>query len=186
MSTERYDVVIMAAAMRRWRDVRTARPGSVAMIDARSGRHRPNRGCVPKKVWSPPRALDDARAQHHGITVGAPSLDWAALIAREKQLIAGIPDGLAASMARRGVEVIHGSGKFVGPSTVQVGDRTLEAAHIVIATGSKPRHLAIPGADLLAISDDVLADPVLPRDVVFIGGGVIALEFSHVYARAGG
>ncbi|TIX45233.1 MAG: NAD(P)/FAD-dependent oxidoreductase, partial [Mesorhizobium sp.] len=54
-----------------------------------------------------------------------------------------------------------------------------------IATGSKPRSLPIPGAEHVTISDDVLNDPVLPRAVVFIGGGVIAFELGHVYARAG-
>src|SRR5882724_10840144 len=91
----------------------------------------PNRGCMPKKVLvAAAHALDEiARAHHHGITVGKPSLDWAALIAREKAMIAGIPDSLAAAMARRGVEIVRGQGKFVGPDTVQVGDHTLEAAH---------------------------------------------------------
>jgi glutathione reductase (NADPH) len=190
MSTEPYDVVILGggnAAM--GVTVRTREAGlSVAMIESRDlGGTCPNRGCMPKKVLvAAAHALDEiARAHHHGITVAAPSLDWAALIAREKAMIAGIPDSLAGSMERRGVEVIRGQGKFVGPNTVQVGERTLEAAHIVIATGSKPRRLPFPGADRMITSDDVLDDPTLPRDVVFIGGGVIALEFGHVYARAG-
>ena len=190
MSTEHYDVVILGggnAAM--GATVATREAGlSVAMIEMRDlGGTCPNRGCMPKKVLvAAAHALDEiSRAHQHGIAVGAPSVDWAALIAREKQMIAGIPDSLGASMARRGVEVIDGRGTFVGPSTVQVGDRTLEAKHIVIATGSKPRHLPIAGAEHLVTSDDVLDDPTLPRDVVFIGGGVIALEFSHVYLRAG-
>jgi glutathione reductase (NADPH) len=57
--------------------------------------------------------------------------------------------------------------------------------HIVIATGSRPRRLPFPGAELMITSDDVLSERKLPASVVFIGGGVIALEFSHVYARAG-
>jgi glutathione reductase (NADPH) len=190
MSTERYDVVILGggnAAM--GATVRTREAGlSVAMIEMRDlGGTCPNRGCMPKKVLvAAAHSLDEiARAHHHGITVAAPSLDWPALIAREKQMIAGIPDSLAGSMQRRGVEVIRGQGKFVGPDKVQVGDRTLEAKHIVIATGSKPRRLPFPGADRMITSDDVLDDPTLPRDVVFIGGGVIALEFGHIYARAG-
>src|SRR6266568_3358696 len=190
MSTERYDVVILGggnAAMGATVAPRQAGM-SVAMIEMRDlGGTCPNRGCMPKKVLvAAAHALDEiARAHYHGIAVGAPSLDWAALIAREKEMIAGIPDSLAAAMARRGVEVIRGGGKLVGPRSVEVGDRTLEATHIVIATGSKPRNLPIPCADKMVTSDDVLADPTLPRDVVFIGGGVIALEFSHVYARAG-
>jgi len=190
MSTERYDVVILGggnAAM--GATVRTREAGlSVAMIEMRDlGGTCPNRGCMPKKVLvAAAHTLDEiARAHHHGIKVAAPSLDWAALIAREKEMIAGIPDSLAGSMQRRGVEVIRGQGTFAGSAAVRVGDRTLEAAHIVIATGSKPRRLPFPGADMMITSEEVLDAPTLPRDVVFIGGGVIALEFGHVYARAG-
>src|ERR1051325_8768781 len=169
MSSERYDVVILGgdnAAM--GATVATREAGlSVAMIEMRDlGGTCPNRGCMPKKVLvAAAHALDEiARAPHQGISGGEPRLDWAALIAREKQLIAGIPESLAGSMARRGVEVIHGQGKLVGPRAVQVGERTLEAGHIVIATGSKPRQLPIPGAEHLLISDDVLDDPTLPHD----------------------
>src|SRR5437660_3908082 len=108
MSTERYDVVILGggnAAMGATAATREAGL-SVAMIEMRDlGGTCPNRGCMPKKVLvAAAHSLDEiARAHHHGITVGTPALDWAALIAREKQLIAGIPDSLAASMTRRAV-----------------------------------------------------------------------------------
>jgi glutathione reductase (NADPH) len=190
MNSERYDVVILGggnAAMGATIAPREAGL-SVAMIEARDlGGTCPNRGCMPKKVLvAAAHALDEiARAHHHGITVAAPSLDWAALIAREKQMIAGIPESLAGTMARRGVEVIHGHGKFVGANTIEIGDRRLEAAHVVIASGSTPRHLPFPGAGKMITSEDILDDPTQPRDIVFVGGGVIALEFGHVYARAG-
>src|SRR5260370_1636626 len=189
MSTETYDVVIVGGGnAARGGTVGTGEAGlSVAMIEMRDlGGTCPNRGCMPKKVLvAAAHSLDEiARAHHHGITVAAPSLDWAALIAREKQMIAGIPDSLAGAMARRGVEVIEGQGKFVGSHTVQVGDRRLEAKHVVIATGSQPLHLPIPGAERMITSEDVLDDPTLPRDVVFIGGSVNALEICHVYTRA--
>jgi glutathione reductase (NADPH) len=51
-------------------------------------------------------------------------------------------------MKRRGVEVIRDRGRFVGPNTAEVGGETLEAKHIVIATGSKPRQLSFPGVAL--------------------------------------
>jgi glutathione reductase (NADPH) len=65
-----------------------------------------------------------------------------------------------------------------------VDGREIEARHIVIAAGSKPRSLPISGAEHMITSDDVLSERDQPRDVIFIGGGVIALEFAHVYARA--
>src|SRR5260221_4127896 len=135
MSSERYDVVILGggnAAM--GATVATRQAGlSVAMIEMRDlGGTCPNRGCMPKKVLvAAAHALDEiARAHHLAITVGPASLDWASLIAREKTLIAPIPESLAWSMTRRGVEIIRRQGKFVGPHSVQVGDRTLDAGHI--------------------------------------------------------
>ena len=55
----------------------------------------------------------------------------------------------------------------------------------MIATGSKPRPLPIPGAEHMITSDEMLSDRELPASVIFVGGGVISLEFGHVYARAG-
>src|ERR1041385_7736196 len=129
MASEAYDVVIIGGGNAAFGvTVPTRKAGlKVAMIEERDlGGTCPNRGCMPKKVLvAAAHALDEiTRAHHHGITVAAPSLDWAALIAREKALIAGIPDSLAGSMERRGVDVIRGQGKFVAPNAVQVGDRT--------------------------------------------------------------
>jgi len=107
------------------------------------------------------------------------------LIDREKAMIRGIRGSPEEVMNRRSVEVIRSRGTFAGPNAVAVNGETLEAKHIVIATGSKPRHLPFPSAELMITSDDVLSENALPGTVVFVGGGVIALEFSHVYARAG-
>jgi glutathione reductase (NADPH) len=190
MASERYDVAILGGGNGGMGvTVPTREAGlSVAMIEARDlGGTCPNRGCTPKKVLvAAAHALHEIERAHvHKITVGKPRLDWAALIDREKEMIKGIPKSLAKTMDKRGVAVIRGRGRFAGPNTVVVDGRTLEAGHIVIATGSTPRRLPIPGAERMITSDEVLSERSLPGRVVFIGGGVIAMEFSHVYARAG-
>ena len=111
-------------------------------------------------------------------------LDWAALIDREKDLIKDIPANLARSMTHRNVEVISGHAVFSGPNAIRIGERRLQAKHIVIATGSKPRPLPIPGAEHMITSDEMLSERRLPDSVIFVGGGVVSLEFGHVYARA--
>jgi len=190
MPTRRFDVVILGGGNAGMGvTVATREAGlKVAMIEPDLlGGTCPNRGCMPKKVLvAAAHALDEIeRARAHCIAVGKPSLDWPALIDREKAMIGGIPGSLAALMNRRGVEVIRDRGCFSGPNAVAVGGEILESEHIVVATGSKPRRLPFPGAELMITSDDALSERSLPAGVVFVGGGVIALEFSHVYARAG-
>jgi glutathione reductase (NADPH) len=190
MPTRSFDVVILGGGNAGMGvTVATREAGlKVAMLEPDLlGGTCPNRGCMPKKVLvAAAHALDEIeRAKAHHIAVGKPSLDWAALIDREKAMISGIPASLGELMTRRGVEVIRDRGRFAGANAVTVGGETLEAKHVVIATGSTPRHLPFPGAELMIISDDVLSERRLPASVVFVGGGVIALEFSHVYARAG-
>lgn len=190
MTPEKFDVVILGggnAGIGVTGPVRRAGM-SVAMIEADLlGGTCPNRGCTPKKVLvAAGHALHEIeRASVHHIAIGKPRLNWAALIDREKDMIKDIPANLARSMAKRHVEVIRGHGAFVSPNTIRVGSRKLEAKHIVIATGSKPRPLPIPGSELMITSDEMLSERELPASVIFVGGGVISLEFGHVYARAG-
>lgn len=189
-AAERFDVVILGggnAGIGVTGPVRRAGM-SVAMIEARDlGGTCPNRGCTPKKILvAAGHALHEIeRASVHHIAVGKPRLDWAALIDREKDMIKDVPENLARAMAHRKVEVIKGQAAFASRNTVRVGDRMLEAKHIVIATGSKPRPLPIAGAEHMITSDEMLSERDLPGSVVFVGGGVISLEFGHVYARAG-
>jgi glutathione reductase (NADPH) len=190
MATDFFDVVILGggnAGIGVTGPVRRAGM-TVAMIEQRDlGGTCPNRGCTPKKILvAAGHALHEIeRASVHQIAVGKPKLDWAALIDREKAMIKDIPDDLARAMERRQVEVIRGEAVFAGPDTIRVGDRLLTARHIVIATGSRPRPLPIPGAELMITSEEMLSEREQPGAVIFVGGGVISLEFGHVYARAG-
>ena len=190
MTSEKFDVVILGggnAGIGVTGPVRRAGM-SVAMIEADLlGGTCPNRGCTPKKVLvAAGHALHEIeRASVHHIAVGKLELDWAALIDRERDMIKDIPANLTRSMEKRKVEVIKGHASFAGPNVIRVGNRELEARHIVIATGSKPRPLPIPGAELMITSDEMLTERDFPGSVIFVGGGVISLEFGHVYARAG-
>ena len=190
MTSDSYDVLILGGGNAGFGVTEPTRAAGlkVAMVEERDlGGTCPNRGCTPKKVLvAAGHALHEINQAHvHGISVSTPKLDWAALIDREKEMIAGIPNSLAETLEESGVDLLRASARFVGPNTVKVGGRTIEAKHIVIATGSRPRPLPIPGAELMITSDEVLSEREQPGSVVFVGGGVIALEFSHVYARAG-
>lgn len=187
--TDRFDIIILGGGNAGFGVSAVAAEAGkrIAFVEQRDfGGTCPNRGCTPKKVLvAAAHALHEIEmARAHGIETGPVSLDWGKLIDREQAMISHIPDTMAGVAAKRG-EVFRGTAKFVGPNAVEVGGQRLEADNIVIATGSTPRPLPIPGADLMITSDEVLSERAQPGEVVFIGGGVIAMEFSHVYARAG-
>ena len=187
--TERYDVIILGAGNAGFGVSAVAQEAGkrIAFVEEWDfGGTCPNRGCTPKKVLvAAAHSLDEIdRASVHGIDVGTPSIDWAKLIDREQDMVSFMPGAMEDVASNRG-DVFKGHAKFVGPNAVEVDGTVIEGDNIVIATGSKPRDLPIPGAEHLITSDDVLTDRVLPEEIVFIGGGVIALEFGHVYTRAG-
>jgi glutathione reductase (NADPH) len=185
-----YDVLVLGTGNAGMGAAGVARAAgkSVAMVESWDvGGTCPLRGCVPKKVLvAAAQVLHqiDLAAAHH-IAVGPAKLDWAKLIERERGFVEGVPEAFAGSLEGRGIELIRGEAKFVGPTAVTADGQRIEAGKVVIATGSKPRQLPIPGFEHTITSDDILESPDLPESLVFIGGGVIALEFAHVYVRAG-
>ncbi|WP_421856132.1 dihydrolipoyl dehydrogenase family protein [Oceanicaulis sp.] len=161
---------------------------SVTLIESRDvGGTCAIRGCVPKKVLVAAAASLDviARAGEHAITTGEVQLDWPALIRRERTFVDGVPDMFKSSILNRGMTLVTGKAAFIGPNAVEVEGETYTADKIVIATGSEPAVLPIKGWSHTVTSDDLLTLETLPDEVIFIGGGVIALEFAHVLIRAG-
>ena len=160
----------------------------VLVVESRDiGGTCPLRGCVPKKVLvAAAQALDHiARAEVHAIEVGSAKLDWARLIERERTFVEGVPEEFEKNLKKRGIDNVRGHAQFIGRHEVNVGGRRYTANKIVVATGSRPRPLPVPGAEHLITSDDLLELPALPDSITFVGAGVIAFEFAHVLARAG-
>lgn len=187
----RYDVAVLGTGNAgRAAASKLAEEGrSVAIVETRDavGGTCPLRGCVPKKVLvAAAQAMQEiADAGRHGIEVGPPRLDWQRLIERERRYVDGNADALASSLESQDLHLYRGPARFVGSNRIAVGDDDLEAGAVVIATGSTPRPLPFEGAELLIDNEDILRETVMPEQVVFIGGGLVALEFAHVYARAG-
>jgi len=186
-----YDVIVLGTGNAGMAAARVTRQAGlrVAIVEAREevGGTCALRGCVPKKVLVAAAETFDAvsDAARHGIVAGAPRVDWPALIDRERSFVEGTSEAFAETLRRRGIELVHGRAKFRGRNEVEVAGERLSAGKVVIATGSLPRPLPFDGAEYLIDNEDILRERELPKSVVFVGGGVIALEFSHVYARAG-
>jgi glutathione reductase (NADPH) len=125
------------------------------------------------------------RMEGKGIQAQQLRIDWQKLMRFKRSFTEPVPKQREEGFAKAGIAAFHGRARFVGPSTVQVGEEVLEGRYVVIATGQKPADLKIPGEEHLTTSDQFLELDELPKRVLFIGGGYIAFEFAHVAARAG-
>lgn len=145
------------------------------------------RGCVPKKILvSAAEAVHAARDMtRKGVPADALAIDWTELMRFKRALVDPTPQRTEEAWAKMGVAEFHGRARFVGSTTLAVGDDRLTARRIVIAAGAMPTPLHFPGAERLTTSEEFLNLDRLPRRIVFVGGGYIAFEFAHVAARAG-
>lgn len=185
----RFDLVVVGTGVTSAVASRCREAGwSVAVIDSRPfGGTCALRGCIPKKIL-----VGAAEAVNHArdmATIGVPAagltLDWPALMRFKRSLIDPTPERTEQAWAKMGVEQIHGRARFVDATTLAVGDDRLNGRRVLIAAGSMPAPLELPGADRLATSEDFLNLDRMPARIVFVGGGYISFEFAHVAARAG-
>ncbi|WP_018621123.1 dihydrolipoyl dehydrogenase family protein [Spirosoma luteum] len=160
---------------------------TVAIIDKQPfGGTCSQRGCDPKKVLVGAAELVDRVEQMLGNGLKSKAvITWPDLMQFKKTFTDDIPEDTEAQFAKQGITTFHGTATFLTKNTISVGGETLQASHIVIATGQRPQPLAIPGEELLTDSTGFLDIPQLPKKVVLIGGGYISMEFAHIAARAG-
>ncbi len=160
----------------------------VAIVDSRPfGGTCALRGCDPKKVLVGAAEVIDwaCRMEGKGIRTEQLLIDWQELMRFKRSFTEPVPKRREEGLAKAGIAAFHGRARFVGPTTVEVGDETLDGRYVVIAAGQKPADLKIPGEEHLTTSDQFLELNELPRRILFIGGGYIAFEFAHVAVRAG-
>ncbi len=160
----------------------------VAIVDSRPfGGTCALRGCDPKKVLvGAADAIDwTRRMEGKGIRAGEARIEWPELMRFKRSFIDGVPRNREEGLARAGIAAFHGRARFVGPTSVRVGEAVLEARYVVVAAGMKPADLRFPGTQHLTTSDQFLELDQLPRRVAFVGGGYVSFEFAHVAARAG-
>ena len=160
----------------------------VAIVDSRPfGGTCALRGCDPKKVLVGATEMIDwaRRMKGKGIQAQQLRIDWQGLMRFKRSFTEPVPKRREEGYAKAGIAAFHGRARFVGPSTVQMGEEVLEGRYVVIATGQKPADLKIPGEEHLTTSEQFLELDELPRRILFIGGGYIAFEFAHVAVRAG-
>lgn len=146
------------------------------------------RGCVPKKllVYASEFSKQFEQATGYGWTVPErPSFSWPKLIANKDQEIDRLNGIYLKLLANAGVTLFNGRGRLLDAHTVQVGEQVIRAKHILIAVGGRPRTLDIPGVEHAITSDEAFHLPELPKRVLMVGAGYIAVEFAGIFNGLG-
>ncbi len=145
------------------------------------------RGCVPKKLLVYGAQFADAFADSAGFgwSVAPPRFDWPSLIAAKNNELDRLEKIYVNMLRNSSVEIIEGRGVLVDPHTVEAAGRHYTAENILIATGGHPTVPDIPGIEHVISSNEALDLPELPRKIVIVGGGYIAVEFAGIFRGFG-
>jgi mercuric reductase len=149
-----------------------------------------NVGCIPSKALL---AAADARFRagedrFPGIRTSAGPVDLAALVASKDELVQGMRRDKYVDIAKDyGIEIVEGNASFVAGPALRVGDRQIDAAHFLVASGARP---ALPDIEGLADSGYLTSTTAmdlreLPQSMVIIGGGYVAMEQAQLFAHLG-
>jgi dihydrolipoamide dehydrogenase len=149
-----------------------------------------NVGCIPSKAMLHASEYYDAAANGAFAKLGikvTPELDLDTMHEQRRGAVKGLTGGIEFLFKKNKVEWLKDYATFTGANTVKVGDRTVTAKNIVIATGSSVTQL--PGVEIdqkvVVDSTGALELPKVPKHMVVIGAGVIGLELGSVWRRLG-
>ena len=197
MADDSYDVIVIGTSQGgRFLPVDLAKAGKkVALVERdQLGGTCVNTGCTPTKtmVASARLAYQARRGAEYGVRTGPVSVDLAAVRERKRAMVAGARENYASRLAQDGLDLVEGEARFTGPKTVEValrdgGRRDISAPVIVIDTGTRPRPLAVSGAENVPVLDStsIMELGTLPEHLVILGGGYIGLEFGQMFRRFG-
>ena len=153
-----------------------------------------NVGCIPSKALLQSSEHFEHANKHfaeHGIGVKDVTIDVAKMVGRKDAVVKQNNDGILYLFKKNKVSFFHGRGSFgkavEGGYEVKVGEETLVAKHVIVATGSNAR--ALPGVafdeETVLSNDGALRIGAVPKKLALIGSGVIGLEMGSVWRRLG-
>ena len=149
-----------------------------------------NRGCIPTKTLLHSAELyhEATHSAQFGITTGNVSFDYGKIIQRKDAVAKQLRNGIAFLEKRHGVTVFQATATLKDRHTVALDNgEELSCDHLVLATGSEPARIPIPGVDLPGVVDStgLLNMTTCPKHIIIVGGGVIGIEFATFYYRLG-
>lgn len=175
--------------------IRAAQQGAAVVLvekDALGGTCL-NRGCIPTKAFVRSAQVYNTvrQAGQFGVVTGPASVDMAKVVAQKNRVVGQLTSGIKYLLSKHGVKLVDDIGRMLDANTVFAAgsscETTIKTKNIIIATGSRPARIPIPGADLDCVldSDAALDITAVPRSIVIVGGGVIGMEFAYVFANFG-
>ena len=192
----KYDVVVIGAGPGGYvAAIKAAKLGLKTAIieERRAGGTCLNRGCIPAKAMIHASSLyrEMQEAERFGISTSDVTYDYGKIVAYKEETTDKLVQGVEQLLKANGVDVYDGKGTLLEEKKVRIRkeqeDVVLEGENIILASGSKPLILPIPGMDSERVltSDALFAMKEAPKSLIIIGGGVISVEFATVYANLG-
>ena len=145
------------------------------------------RGCVPKKllVYGAHFAEDLLDARRFGWEIAASRFDWITLRDNVLAEVARLNGIYTQTLTNHNVQVLLGRAVVTGPHTVRLGEKSITADHILVATGAHPQIPDVPGCEFGWTSNEAFHLMSLPKRMVILGGGYIANEFAGIFNELG-
>ncbi|MEE2695236.1 MAG: glutathione-disulfide reductase [Pseudomonadota bacterium] len=146
-----------------------------------------NRGCVPKKLYSYSSHFseDFKLMESFGWTSGSSKFNWLKLVKNKKKEISRL-NGIYKNLLKDSkVEIFSNYASFVDSNSLRVGQEEITAKNFLISVGTKPRKLKFSASKNLISSDDAFDLKKLPRNLLILGGGYIAVEFASIFNGLG-
>jgi len=145
------------------------------------------RGCIPKKllIYGAHYAEHLEDAINYGWSIDGATHDWAKLIDNKNTELDRLNGIYLRILRDNNVDILEGRGVLTDPHTVQVGDKSYTAENILVAVGGWPSTPDIPGIEHVISSNEALELRELPKRMVIVGGGYIAVEFAGIFAALG-
>lgn len=152
-----------------------------------------NRGCIPTKAMLHAAKLfrHVKEGERFGILADGAEVDYGKLLEYRRDTVTQLVQGVEQLLKANGVTCLFGWGTLLSKNRVRItsanGETIIDADNVLLATGSKPKMLPLPGMELPGVlsSDELFELEELPQSLIIIGGGAIGVEFAETFSALG-